>query len=108
MQKKNKQKSLKPKKAAKIKAKNSKKLVIEHGARITKPGSSIENKTGSWRVMKPVKDDSKCKNCGRCWMFCPEMAIDENFNINYDYCKGCGICAKECPFGAIVMAKENK
>lgn len=75
---------------------------------ITEPGNSEKNKTGGWRTLKPIKDDEKCKNCGICWQFCPETAIDEKFNINYDYCKGCGICARECPFKAIEMVKEEK
>ncbi len=85
-----------------------KKLKFNHAAIITEPGNSQENKTGNWRVLKPVKDDSKCTNCSFCWMFCPDMAIDEKFNINYDYCKGCGICARQCPFRAIIMEKEEK
>ena len=85
-----------------------KKIKITKGGAIKEPGNSVKNKTGDWRVLMPVKDNKKCTNCGFCWMFCPENAIDENFEINYDYCKGCGICVKECPFGALQMEKEEK
>ncbi|MFH1510714.1 MAG: 4Fe-4S binding protein [Candidatus Woesearchaeota archaeon] len=79
-----------------------------HAAIITEPGSSVKNKTGGWRTMKPVRDKEKCKMCGICWQFCPDAAIGEDFEPNLDYCKGCGICAEECPFKAITMVKEEK
>jgi pyruvate ferredoxin oxidoreductase delta subunit len=85
-----------------------KKRELPIGAVITEPGNSLRNKTGNWRVMKPVRDPKKCTSCGFCWMFCPDMAVSEKFEINYDYCKGCGICVKQCPFGAITMEKESK
>lgn len=81
---------------------------ITTGAVIHEPGSSAKNKTGNWRTLKPVKDNSKCTKCGLCWMFCPDNAINEKLEINYDYCKGCGICAKECPLKAIKMEQEEK
>ena len=82
------------------------------GAVITKPGSSKENKTGSWRSMKPVVDLKKCTKCGTCWTFCPDSAIKMGKDgypvIDYDYCKGCGICSTVCPVNAIKMEKEEK
>lgn len=78
------------------------------GAVIIEPGSTIKNKTGSWRTLRPVIDKSKCRKCGMCWMYCPDGAIDEKFDVNYDYCKGCGICTNTCPFNAIKMEKEEK
>ena len=83
-------------------------MEISIGANIKEPGNSKKNKTGSWRSFRPIKDKSKCTKCGLCWLFCPENAINEKFEINYDYCKGCGICANECPFKAIRMEKEKK
>jgi 2-oxoacid:acceptor oxidoreductase delta subunit (pyruvate/2-ketoisovalerate family) len=77
-------------------------------ATIAEPGSSVRNKTGGWRTMRPVRDKTKCTKCGICWQFCPDMAINEEFDVNLDYCKGCGICAQECPFKAITMVKEEK
>ncbi|MCK5477199.1 MAG: 4Fe-4S binding protein [Candidatus Aenigmarchaeota archaeon] len=81
---------------------------------ITKPASSLQNKTGSWRSKKPIWDEEKCKHCMLCVNFCPDMAIETikkdgkllRIETNYDYCKGCGICAKECPFNAIKMIDE--
>lgn len=82
---------------------------LNEGAIITEPGSSVKNKTGNWRVFRPVKDQKKCTKCGICWMYCPDSAIDsKNFNVNYDYCKGCLICVKECPFKAFTVKKEEK
>ena len=81
------------------------------GGVIDKPGSSIKNKTGGWRSMKPVIDQKKCIKCGKCWVNCPAGSIDKKsgkFVINYDMCKGCGICAKVCPVKAIHMEKEEK
>jgi len=47
-----------------------------------------------------------CNSCGICYLFCPDVAVDQvngKFEFNLDYCKGCGICAKECPSQALVM-----
>jgi len=47
-----------------------------------------------------------CNSCGICYIFCPDMAIDQvdgRYRLNMDYCKGCGICARECPARALVM-----
>lgn len=78
------------------------------GAIIPKPGNTKDYKTGGWRTLKPIRDKSKCTKCGMCWQFCPDNAINTDFEIDYDYCKGCGICAKECLFKAIRMEKEEK
>jgi pyruvate ferredoxin oxidoreductase delta subunit len=93
--------------------KKKEKLKFNPGAVITEPGSSIKNKTGSWRSLRPVIDREKCIKCGRCWMFCPDMAIkmdkkDGKAKVDLDYCKGCGICATECPVKCIKMVKEEK
>ena len=72
------------------------------------PGWSLDNKTGSWRSMRPVLDRERCTECDLCWLFCPDGAIDrEAYEIDYAYCKGCGICAEECPRKAIVMEREE-
>jgi len=84
---------------------------MNEGAVIDKPGSSISNKTGGWRAMRPVIDYKKCINCGKCWLQCPAVAIFSKkgkITIDYDFCKGCGICTFECPVKAIAMIKEEK
>ena len=73
-------------------------------------GSSPTNRTGGWRVTKPILDGSKCTNCLLCWFYCPDGSIvrgDKIVEIHYDYCKGCGVCAAECPCGAIRMVPEE-
>ncbi|MDD1768064.1 MAG: 4Fe-4S binding protein [Methanomassiliicoccales archaeon] len=69
------------------------------------------NKTGNWRTIRPVFDESKCTRCYICWKYCPDLSIEVETEgdfpkIDYDHCKGCGICANECPSEAIVMEKE--
>jgi 2-oxoacid:acceptor oxidoreductase delta subunit (pyruvate/2-ketoisovalerate family) len=73
-------------------------------------GSMRMNKTASWRSIRPVILEDKCKRCMLCWKFCPEPAIfpTDPPTIDYDFCKGCGICIVECPFDAIVSEKEGK
>lgn len=84
---------------------------METGAVVSKPGSSGEYKTGTWRRgKKPLWERKKCQHCAICFHFCPEAAIlfkkKNMVGINYSYCKGCGICVEECPFGAIRMVTE--
>lgn len=100
---------------------------IPIGGVITEAGGAKKFKTGAWRTKKPITDKSKCINCMRCVIFCPDAAIsvkpltslseEEKAAIkvktevvldstNYDVCKGCGICAEECPTKAIIMSKE--
>lgn len=69
-------------------------------------------KTGTWRLSRPVLDDSKCILCLKCWISCPDVCIildrqEEVLTIDYDYCKGCGICEYECPVRAIRMEREE-
>ena len=77
-----------------------------------RPGKSRANRTGAWRVFKPVFHHNKCTKCGICSLVCPEGCIveqeDEAFLPDYDYCKGCGLCAEECPAEDIEMTKEEK
>jgi len=73
-------------------------------------GSMRVNKTASWRSIRPIIHDDKCRRCMICWKFCPEPAIfpTDPPSIDYDFCKGCGICIEECPFDAITSEKEGK
>ncbi|MFA6295958.1 MAG: 4Fe-4S binding protein [Patescibacteria group bacterium] len=77
------------------------------GAKIIEPGSSISNKTGSWKLQIPIVDRKKCQNCLQCVQYCPENCIkakdDKLDYIDLNYCKGCGICAHECPNKSIIM-----
>lgn len=90
-------------------SKNGTKVTL--GAIANQAGSSLKNKTGSWRVLKPVLLRNRCNACGICVQYCPDACIkirNKKAKIDYDYCKGCGICAKECPVKAIIMQKEEK
>jgi pyruvate ferredoxin oxidoreductase delta subunit len=82
------------------------------GGVIDEPGNAQSYLTGDWRSIRPIWDESKCIECGVCWMFCPDAAVyqkeNKKFVANYDYCKGCGICAKECWPRAITMVEEEK
>jgi 2-oxoacid:acceptor oxidoreductase delta subunit (pyruvate/2-ketoisovalerate family) len=78
-------------------------MMTSVGCTNNNPGSTVRNKTGSWRTFKPVSDREKCVECFNCYLFCPEGCIDTDFNIDYDFCKGCGICKNECPVNAIDM-----
>jgi pyruvate ferredoxin oxidoreductase delta subunit len=81
---------------------------------IEKAGNAEEYETGSWRVQRPVFDESKCSHCLLCWIFCPDSAIKVEdgkvVGIDLDHCKGCGICARECPLKdkPIVMRLESE
>jgi len=80
-------------------------------AAMTPTPTSLEYKTGKWRIERPVIDQSKCIKCILCWVYCPDAAInrgeDDSVEINYDYCKGCGICADVCPTKAIKLVSEE-
>lgn len=86
-------------------------LKLTKGA-VVRPGTTLVNKTGSWRAFRPKIDHETCIGCGTCEKFCPDMAVKEveedRFEVDLDYCKGCGICAEECPVDAIEMVKEEK
>ncbi|MDT8357219.1 MAG: 4Fe-4S binding protein [Methanomicrobiaceae archaeon] len=77
-----------------------------------RPGKARDNRTGSWRVFKPVLDPEKCSKCGMCILLCPEGCIeaedDDLPKVDFTYCKGCGLCTEECPQEAIEMVMEEK
>ena len=78
-------------------------MKVTFGGIIKEPGSSVSNKTGSWRTQRPKRDAEKCTHCMLCWQYCPDNAINEKIETDYDYCKGCGICANICPVKCIAM-----
>jgi pyruvate ferredoxin oxidoreductase delta subunit len=75
---------------------------------VSRPRKGASGKTGAWRTFRPVIDPEQCTKCGLCSLYCPEAAIGEDLNIDYDFCKGCGICAEECPKKAIRMEREER
>ncbi len=84
---------------------------ITMGACNVNPGCAEVYKTGTWRTLKPVVDDEKCRQCWVCIKYCPDSSIaegEESIIIDMDHCKGCGICAYECKFDAIEMVLEEK
>lgn len=83
------------------------------GPLIVKSGSSIKNKTGSWRVeFKPKFLQKDCIGCKMCLLICPEACIQgegkNTYSFDEAYCKGCGNCARICPKKDIVMIKEKE
>jgi len=76
------------------------------------PAIGEAGKTGEWRSLMPVVNNSKCTPakqkkpvCFICWLYCPDAVIQKTIpiKINMDYCKGCGICSQVCPVQAITM-----
>lgn len=72
----------------------------------------VAAETGSWRLERPVVDESLCVRCGTCSRYCPTdcITICQNgcpVRIDWHYCKGCGICGNECPKKAITFVSER-
>ncbi len=74
-------------------------------------GTSKEYKTGNWKTFKPKVDFSKCIQCSRCTMWCPDMCIPEKngkrLETNFEMCKGCALCSEVCPVKCIKMVKDE-
>jgi pyruvate ferredoxin oxidoreductase delta subunit len=85
---------------------------LPEGGLILCPGNTVEVKTGTWRVLRPVIDFERCVHCLICWVFCPDSCyiVEDSriAGIDYDHCKGCGICAVECPKKCIEMVEERE
>ena len=95
----------------KVKKWVSPKSVQEYPMGSTCEGDHLVSINAGWRTFRPVIDNEKCVYCLRCFLVCPDGAIDKSnkiLEIDYDYCKGCGICATECKFDAIEMIEEVK
>lgn len=74
--------------------------------------TSVEVRTGLWRVLRPVIDYDHCKHCWWvCSTYCPDSAIKVTAEgipeIDYDHCKGCMICVAKCPSHAIGAVPEH-
>ncbi|WP_035586935.1 FAD-dependent oxidoreductase [Hippea jasoniae] len=50
-----------------------------------------------------------CNQCKTCWFYCPDVCIDvqDKVEFDYDYCKGCGVCSVECPRGVIELVEDK-
>lgn len=73
------------------------------------PAGQLHDISSGMRTFRPVIDGEKCVRCLRCFLVCPDGAIDKSgaaLEIDYDYCKGCGVCKRACKPGAITMIKE--
>ena len=79
---------------------------------VVRPGTSVENKTGGWGIVRPEFDWEACRGCATCETICPEGCIyhtaKKEHHADLDFCKGCGLCAAECPAHAIKMVEEVK
>lgn len=74
--------------------------------------TSVEVRTGLWRVLRPVIDYDRCNRCWWvCSEFCPDSAIkvtaDGRPEIDYEHCKGCMVCVAQCPPHAISAVAEQ-
>jgi pyruvate ferredoxin oxidoreductase gamma subunit len=74
--------------------------------------TSVEVRTGLWRIMRPVIDYERCNKCWWvCSEFCPDSAIkvvEGRPEIDYDHCKGCLVCVAQCPPHAIEAVPEQQ
>jgi len=82
------------------------------GPLTSKPGTSKNNKTGSWRVSaKPKFLQKNCIGCRMCAIVCPEGCVSgagKKYDVDLLFCKGCGNCALVCPKKDIEMTKEEQ
>jgi 2-oxoacid:acceptor oxidoreductase delta subunit (pyruvate/2-ketoisovalerate family) len=83
------------------------------GPLTSKSGTSMKNKTGSWRITnKPKFLKKECIACNMCVLICPEGCITgegkNTYICDYNYCKGCGNCVAICPKKDIIMVPEGE
>lgn len=87
--------------------------VARAGPAIRAAATSVEVRTGLWRILRPVIDYDLCNRCNWiCGSYCPDSAIsvaaDGRPVIDYDHCKGCMICVAQCPPHAIAAVPETQ
>jgi pyruvate ferredoxin oxidoreductase gamma subunit len=75
--------------------------------------TSVEVRTGLWRIIRPEIDYDRCNHCWWiCSTFCPDSAINVSEGnipeVDYDHCKGCMICVAICPSHAIEAVPETQ
>jgi len=72
--------------------------------------TSVEVRTGLWRVFRPVISHDHCVKCGLCMAYCPDGAITPNAQgfreVDLEHCKGCMICVAQCPVHTIAAVSE--
>ena len=75
------------------------------------PDSLYSVRSGDWRQMRPVTQETRCCRCGLCYLYCPAGCITDrvtHFEADMTFCKGCGLCAYVCPAAAIGMRGEEQ
>ena len=85
---------------------------VHQGGTIIGGATSLQVKTGDWRILIPRFVEENCKQCLLCFPVCADYAIpvkdEKRLDYDFDHCKGCGVCFKVCPFEAITWEKEDK
>ena len=74
--------------------------------------TSVQVRTGLWRMFRPVIDLDHCVRCGLCNAYCPDGTIPLDAegwpHVDYQHCKGCMICVAQCPVHAISAIPETQ
>ena len=74
------------------------------------PGGSEKVRTGDWGPYIIKHDITKCINCQRCFLTCPDLSIirekqaDGTYKVvgvDMEHCKSCRNCVEVCPKGAL-------
>jgi pyruvate ferredoxin oxidoreductase gamma subunit len=85
---------------------------IAHAAPMIRgEATSVNVRTGLWRVFRPVINTDHCVKCGICMAYCPDGAITAGAGgfpeVDLDHCKGCMICVAQCPTHTITALAET-
>jgi len=84
----------------------------DHAAPVVRgEATSLQVRTGLWRVFRPVIKHDHCTRCGICVAYCPDGAIGTDNDgwpvVDYDHCKGCMVCVVQCPTHTIAAITET-